>query len=246
MVKLDVLLVASLLTLGARVASADRITALVSEPPLPTTDDPVVLDVEGFAACPLFWTVNGPVAGVISLSGGGDGHPCPAEPPPLEQRFETRLPLGQLPVGDYRVTVDFAPDATLLFSVRQQPSSLALQPNDFGVPRFYVTARFTDPRDGSTHTAHPMRLTDESGAFWFFGRDNVELTVKILDGTPVNGHWWVFIASMTNVPYEVEIADNRFACSTPTPPGPYCYKSYRSLGGRNENFIDLDFFLGSP
>ena len=38
-------------------------------------------------------------------------------------------------------------------------------------------------------------LTDESVLFTFFSPDNVELVVKVLDGTRINGHYWVFSGS---------------------------------------------------
>lgn len=48
------------------------------------------------------------------------------------------------------------------------------------------------PRPGQG-SARP--LTDESGAFWFFDPVNIEVTIKVLDGRPINGHFWVFIAN---------------------------------------------------
>jgi hypothetical protein len=50
-------------------------------------------------------------------------------------------------------------------------------------------------------------LTDDTGAFWFFREDNLELAVKVLDGRPVNGHRWVFYGSLTNVAFELRVTD---------------------------------------
>jgi hypothetical protein len=49
--------------------------------------------------------------------------------------------------------------------------------------------------------------TEESGEFTFFGEDNVELLVKVLDGCGVNDHYWVFAAAATDVEYIVKVRD---------------------------------------
>ena len=50
-------------------------------------------------------------------------------------------------------------------------------------------------------------LTDDSGAFWFFGPENVELVVKVVDGTAENDHFWIFYASLTNVEFTLTVTD---------------------------------------
>ncbi len=47
----------------------------------------------------------------------------------------------------------------------------------------------------------------DSGLFWFFGPDNWELLVKVLDGCAVNGHVWVFAAATTSVEYTLVVTD---------------------------------------
>lgn len=47
----------------------------------------------------------------------------------------------------------------------------------------------------------------ESGTFWFFDAANVELIVKVLDGTPINGRWWVYYGALSNVEYTVTVTD---------------------------------------
>lgn len=47
--------------------------------------------------------------------------------------------------------------------------------------------------------ATPVPWTADTGAFYFFHPDNIELTVKVLDGCALNGHHWVFAAGMTNL-----------------------------------------------
>lgn len=47
----------------------------------------------------------------------------------------------------------------------------------------------------------------DSGLFWFFGPDNWELMVKVLDACSVNGHYWVFAAATTDVHYVLTVTD---------------------------------------
>jgi hypothetical protein len=52
-----------------------------------------------------------------------------------------------------------------------------------------------------------VALTDDTGSFWFLAPDNYELTVKILDGTVVNGHFWVFYGAMTDFAFTLTVTD---------------------------------------
>ena len=84
-----------------------------------------------------------------------------------------------------------------------------------------------------------MTLSRESGYFWFFDPDNVELTVKILDGRAINGSYWVFIASMTDVAFTVEVE----RCVSRFDPFGCASKIYRSVQGVNQSFIDVNLGL---
>ena len=59
--------------------------------------------------------------------------------------------------------------------------------------------------DGSTGFGHGVELGDDSGYFWFFHPDNIELVVKVLDGRAVNGKYWVFYGALSNVEYSIDI-----------------------------------------
>ena len=43
--------------------------------------------------------------------------------------------------------------------------------------------------------------------FWFFGPDNVELLVKVLDGRRINGKLWVFYGALSDVEYTIRVVD---------------------------------------
>ena len=118
------------------------------------------------------------------------------------------------------------------FRVVDPPPALELQNG-----KFAAVARFVDPRNGQQGQAHAIPLTDASGSFWFFSPGNVELTIKILDGRGINGAYWVFIASMTDVAYTVDLERRDIVCIQP----PCGSKRYESPAGVNRNFIDVNF-----
>jgi len=50
-------------------------------------------------------------------------------------------------------------------------------------------------------------VSDESGLFWFFEPENIELVVKVLDGRALNDRYWVFFAAMSDVEYWITVRD---------------------------------------
>ena len=50
-------------------------------------------------------------------------------------------------------------------------------------------------------------MTDDTGAFWFFDPENVELAVKVLDGRAINGRFWVYFGALTDVGYTLRVTD---------------------------------------
>lgn len=69
--------------------------------------------------------------------------------------------------------------------------------------RFEVEATWDDTAHQGAAEALP--LSDDTGLFWFFSPSNVELVVKVLDGRPVNGRFWVFFGALTNVAYDLVV-----------------------------------------
>ncbi|HEV8581045.1 MAG TPA: hypothetical protein VGX68_18420 [Thermoanaerobaculia bacterium] len=76
-----------------------------------------------------------------------------------------------------------------------------------GSGRFRVDVTFVDPTTRIPAAAHAIDLTADTGAFWFFQPSNLELMIKILDGRPVNGHFWVFYGALSNVQYTIKVTD---------------------------------------
>ena len=50
--------------------------------------------------------------------------------------------------------------------------------------------------------------SDDSGLMWFFGSDNWELLIKVLNGCGLNDHFWVFTAATTDLQYELAVTDS--------------------------------------
>lgn len=95
-----------------------------------------------------------------------------------------------------------------------------------GGGRFAVTVRWRDQFNGGEGAGRVVTLpgSDQSGAFWFFDPGNVELIVKALDGTPVNGHHWLFYGALSTVEYTVTVLDTQTGQTRRyhNPPGEQC------------------------
>ena len=77
-----------------------------------------------------------------------------------------------------------------------------------------------------------MPWSDESGAFWFFDETNLELVVKVLDGTGTNGRHWVFAGALSNVEYTITVTDLLTGA----------VREYLNLAGVYASFGDVDAF----
>jgi hypothetical protein len=75
-----------------------------------------------------------------------------------------------------------------------------------GDGRFRVTAGWR-VGPGSQGSAHAHALGRDSGYFWFFGPDNAEVLVKVLDGCAVNDAFWAFAAGLTTLEVELRVED---------------------------------------
>jgi hypothetical protein len=76
-----------------------------------------------------------------------------------------------------------------------------------GDDRFEVQIEWDDPFNGGGGAGNPIPLTGDSGAFWFFDPASYEVLVKVVDGRAVNGHFWVFYGSLSNVEYRITVTD---------------------------------------
>jgi hypothetical protein len=72
--------------------------------------------------------------------------------------------------------------------------------------RFHVAVEWETPR-GDRGGGVARRLTEDTGAFWFFHQDNVELVVKVLDACAGFDRFWVFAAGLTDVGVTLRVTD---------------------------------------
>jgi len=72
--------------------------------------------------------------------------------------------------------------------------------------RFKVEVAWKD-FSGNSGVGQAVPLTADTGYFWFFGLENVELVIKVLDGTSLNQHWWVFYGALSTVEYKITVTD---------------------------------------
>lgn len=135
--------------------------------------------------------------------------PVVTPPPPTEE--PTPMPTPDVsqpcPEGYYRnlftgeCEPGTAPAPTL------PPPATGLDALLFHSDRFRAVAKIGDTRFPVGQACKGVMLTAQTGAFYFTDPTNLEVFVKVIDGTPVNGKWWVFIAGLTDVGVTVEVTD---------------------------------------
>jgi len=169
---------------------------------------------------------------LIEIHFGVLGLPVLCPQPSFQWRLVT---LGPLAAGTYGIKVFVGDELQIQRNVAVDlPTRISLQDGAFG-----VTLGWGFGGESPTRAAPGWPVSDQSGYFTFFDPQNAEVTVKILDGRTINGHWWVFVASMTELPFELRIEEVLVCVAAPCPPGRV--RIYSS-GSGNRNFIDLAAF----
>ena len=82
-------------------------------------------------------------------------------------------------------------------------------PNEFAMclsnGRFRVSATYQTSTEFGA--ARAVQLTPDSGYLWFFGAENIELIVKVLNACGANSRIWVFSGGLTNVGVTLTVED---------------------------------------
>ncbi len=216
--------------------AAAPLAAIAVSPALPSTADSIALSVTGDPSqcwpAVLDWDPPLLQGSTVVLQAHTPPGPLP---PSCTYPWPQRFTIGPLPAGAY--SVEFHLDQQLLgaqaFDVTTPTTELALVGG-----RFRAVARFTGAATATELSATAVQIGDDAGYFWFFSSDNVELTIKVLDGRGVNGHFWVFIASMTDVANRVDVTDTTIRCVA----APCATRTYTAPAGQNMNFIDTQAF----
>jgi hypothetical protein len=132
--------------------------------------------------------------------------------------------------GSFEATLPEVPADTALLRIFSAPGDApaALTLND----RFTVEATWRDPRTGHSGAAVGVPLTRDTGAFWFYGDQNLEMMVKILDGRGLNGHYWVFFSALSDAAVTLKVTDRQTGA----------VRVYRKAAGRLQSRADINAF----
>jgi hypothetical protein len=160
--------------------------------------------------------------------------------PPAGRNFSETFSLGPLAPGTWTLEA--------VFNEQQPAAAIRTLDVEFSERRLYlhgllfsVAVEWSTPDGTRKGEAYAVPTSLDSGYLWFFNATNPEVYVKILDGTAVNGHWWVFISSTTNLEFKVHVSYLQIL-EPPFGIG----KTYVSPAGANRNFIDTTFFAPAP
>ena len=104
-------------------------------------------------------------------------------------------------VGDPKIGRQFAAarSAALPATASCTPTTTALQ-FDGG---YRVSMCYRTPQGQEGQAKSGVWASSQSGILWFFGRENAEVLVKVLDGCSHNGHRWVYVAPVTDLEFNL-------------------------------------------
>ncbi|HLX06983.1 MAG TPA: hypothetical protein VKY89_03875 [Thermoanaerobaculia bacterium] len=221
------------LTSGAPSAVAQQgqsPTPIYMSPASPTEGEPFLVEAD-------LVVPGGTAAGTVDLDGQQDiileitTIITSPEPPGSLQHFEWSVPAVAAGAYTLEISSPFVGLVRQGIAVRPRTAQLGLVGK-----RFQVAV--ADQQAGASPAA--VLLSDAGGYFTLFDPGNVELTVKLVDGRPVNGQWWVFIASMTNTGFTVSVTDTQGGTCIPFSTCPT--RTYTNPPDTNQNFIDVAAF----
>lgn len=105
-----------------------------------------------------------------------------------------------------------------VFHVLSATATSACSPNGTAL---CLGGRFRVQVSGPGITGFAVPSTADTGDFWFYSPNNIDVVVKVLDGRAFNNKFWVFVGSLSNVGYTVTVTDTATAASRTyaNPPG---------------------------
>lgn len=72
--------------------------------------------------------------------------------------------------------------------------------------RYRVTATFATSA-GQSGNGMAVPETTDTGMFWFFSANNIEMIIKVVNGCALNSRYWVFAGGLTNVAVTITVTD---------------------------------------
>ena len=118
-----------------------------------------------------------------------------------EHRFPGGVVVEQISHGSETVQLGVSGLGEAEVTCTPGPRTLCLNGD-----RFRVEARFGSASGARAH-ASGEELTSDTGTFWFFEPDNVELVVKVLDACEISGAYWVLAAGLTDLATVITVED---------------------------------------
>lgn len=195
-----------------------------------------------------YWvTVTDTVSGVTSVFRNPPGELCGraetsafpdlGSAPPISAPRTAETPTAGPIAAPWTVAIPSAPQAHVQHSQDQgsctpDPKTLCLMDGRLAAK---VRLRHPDLDDGDD-IGQAIVGTPSSGFFWFFDREAIDLVVKVLDGSPVNDHLWLFYGASSDVEYWLEVTDTLTDATRIyyNPPGNLCGRA------------DIEAFLAAP
>ncbi len=101
-------------------------------------------------------------------------------------------------------TFDLSASVTSVPTCNPSGTSHCLAGDRFKTRTFWRTNQGT--RGSAQVAAFP---SDNSGLFYFFNPNNIEMLLKVLNGCGVNSRYWVFAAATTNVEFMLTVTDTQ-------------------------------------
>jgi hypothetical protein len=176
-----------------------------------------------------YFNPNGRLASVADTAAFGPLAPARAAAP---QKLDAEAAEARLSTLDFDAfsaggpVGALSPAAATTAACMADATHLCLLGNRFRVAVAWQSA------GGSTGSGMAVPITSDTGYFWFFSGTNVELLLKVLDGTAVNGRFWVFYGALSNVEYTVTVTDTLTGHT----------KQYRSPQGVQASAADTSAF----
>jgi hypothetical protein len=137
----------------------------------------------------------------------GAWHPSP-DPvdqflaPPAARGARLQLIIGKVEAGG-SVTANFD---NVVFKASGTcaplPEVLCLNQERFQVEALWRTST-------GSGRARVVKLTNDTGYLWFFGPDNVEVVIKVLNACNPFNSFWVFAGGLTDVEVEIFVTDTK-------------------------------------
>lgn len=112
-------------------------------------------------------------------------------------------PLLPTTFGDYTLTVTCPTSQPPPATCTENSTTMCLNSS-----RFKVETTWRVP-DGRTGAGRAVRLTPDTGYFWFFNQENVEMVVKVLNACSAFNRIWVFAGGLTNVEVVLTVTDTK-------------------------------------